>query len=532
MGTDMWLKKMWYEFWRKNQLEQMKNERDDLAARIQTTEKLIQSIRETIKNLKDAKQWTHDAAQRAKAFENSIEKLSTQLQLAKQDHTAQRAELQAQKASAKENSDRLDEAHKAEMAELAEDIKKQSDELARLETGSHDLHSELEKTKEALKAEIDKLEKSIKELQAKIIATDLQIKEAEMERAQAEENAEAKLATLHEKRTALKDRVASEQSSLDAAKADLERTIREKQVEIEDLKAQLRSDIASLETRISASQKRILEQKRVNEEVMLSSQDKFRANIAEKSRQIEDLTAAKKDSLQELDELRKAHGEAATDAVVSETLHKAKLDLDYKLKLEKQVRETAVDNIRRMEAEVKLKQAELKSKSKWYNYLWHRWITKRAQELERDLRFLGIEIAEQKRAKSDCEELISRLSTQIESKLNAAQLAEVEEVAIEELERQIIDTQSQKKKEMEANEQALRLQKETADEAIKALQEQTGDLKSKKQAVSGELDELENKSLSKDTELAIAKKEKEEIVESHNKTVEGLLAVLEDNEHD
>merc|ERR1712137_1496825 len=122
------------------------------------------------------------------------------------------------------------------------------------------------------------------------------------ERAQAKENAEAKLATLHEQRTALKDSVASEQSLLDAAKADLERTIRQKQVEIEDLKGQLRSDIASLEKRIRASQKRVLEQKRVNEEVMLSSQAKFRANIAEKSRQIEDLTAAKKDSLQELDE--------------------------------------------------------------------------------------------------------------------------------------------------------------------------------------------------------------------------------------
>merc|ERR1712050_814841 len=115
----------------------------------------------------------------------------------------------------------------------------------------------------------DKLEKSIKELQAKIIATDLQIKEAEMERAQAKENAEAKLATLHGQRKTLKDDVAKEQSALDAAKADLERTIREKQVEIKDLKAQLRSDIASLENSISASQKRVLEQKRVNEEVML-----------------------------------------------------------------------------------------------------------------------------------------------------------------------------------------------------------------------------------------------------------------------
>merc|ERR1712217_619173 len=99
---------------------------------------------------------------------------------------------------------------------------------------------------------------------------------------------------LHEQRKTLKDDVAKEQSALDAAKADLERTIREKQVEIKDLKVQLRSDIASLENSISASKKRVSEQKRVNEEVMLSSQDKFRANIAEKSRQIEDLTAAKK----------------------------------------------------------------------------------------------------------------------------------------------------------------------------------------------------------------------------------------------
>merc|ERR1712176_397524 len=184
------------------------------------------------------------------------------------------------------------------------------------------------------------------------------------------------------------------------------------------------------------------------------------------------------------------------------------------------------------EAEVKLKKAELKSKSKWYNSLWHRYVTKQVPQLEQELRFLSIEIAEEKTRKSNCEDLISRLSAQIESKLNAAQLAEVEEVAIEELERQIIETQSQKKKEMESNEQALRLQKETGDEAISALQDQADDLKSKRQAVVGELDELENKKHSKDAELAIAKKEKEEIVESHKSTVESLSAVLEDNEHD
>merc|ERR1712048_1177039 len=104
--------------------------------------------------------------------------------------------FQAQKAAAKEESDKLDEEHKAQMAELSEEIQKQKDELARLETGSHDLHVELEKTKKALQADIDKLEATIKGLQAKIAALDLQIKEAQMEREQAKEDAEAKLATL------------------------------------------------------------------------------------------------------------------------------------------------------------------------------------------------------------------------------------------------------------------------------------------------------------------------------------------------
>merc|ERR1712066_105178 len=257
---------------------------------------------------------------------------------------------------------------------------------------------------------------------------------------------------------------------------------KEKNVEIEYLKERLRLGITSLETQIRASNTRIADQKRVNEEVMLSSQGAFRASIAVKTRQIEDLASAKQASLIELDELRKAHGEEATDAIVSEALHKAKLDLDYKLKLEKQVRETAVDNIHKLEAEVKLKEAELKSKSQWYNRLWHRYWTKKIPQLERDLRFLKIEITDEQKRKSTCEELISRLSAQIESKLNAAQLAEVEEVAIAELERQITDMQSQKKKEMEANEQSLRLQKEAGDEVITTLQAEAEDFRSKRKA--------------------------------------------------
>merc|ERR1712083_114833 len=220
---------------------------------------------------------------------------------------------------------------------------------------------------------------------------------------------------------------------------------KEGNAKIEDLKKELRAAIATLEERITKSHTLMLNQKKVNEEIMLSSQAKLRESVDAISRQIEDFTSAKQESLEELEELRKAHGEDATDAIVSETLHKARVDLEFKLKLEKDARDTAVHNIQRMEAELARLELEIASLSKWYNEWWHRWVTRNLPPLERDRDFLKIEMGEEKRRKFHCEELISRLSAQIESKLNASQLAEVEEGAVEELEKQIADKQDEKK---------------------------------------------------------------------------------------
>merc|ERR1712087_811983 len=113
---------------------------------------------------------------------------------------------------------------------------------------------------------------------------------------------------------------------------ELEKVIREKTTKIEDLKKELQEAIATLEQQIAASQQRVVNQKKVNEAVILSSQAKFKESVDTISRQIEDFISAKEESDEELDALRKAHGEIATDAVVSETLHKAKVDLEFKLK--------------------------------------------------------------------------------------------------------------------------------------------------------------------------------------------------------
>merc|ERR1712194_478585 len=443
------------------------------------------------------------------------------------------ASFRAQKALAKENSDSEDEAHKVEISGLAKDIEEQTRELARLEDGTHDLHVELEKTKNTLQSEIAKHKQTIQGLEAKIKAADLDIEEATLLRSQAKDINEAKLATLQEQSAALKSNLATEQEALKAGHKDLEQAIQEGTDAIEGLKQQLQSDIAALEERITESHKSMLKQKKVNEEMMLSAQAKFREDIDVKSRQIDDFISAKKDSLQELDALRKTHGEVATDAVVSEALHKAKVDLEFKLKLETNVRDTAVDNLRKMDVELARLNSEIDGKSKWYNKAWHHYVTKRLPNLKRDKNFLLIEIGDEKRRKLACEELISQLSTQIESKLGASQLAEVEEVAIEQLEKQIIDVQGEKKKEMEANKEALRLEKESGDDAIQILKDNVASLRSQKQIVNDELHELVvSKTHDKHHELEIAKAAKQRIIDTHEATVQSLSGVLSVNELD
>merc|ERR1712176_893061 len=231
-----------------------------------------------------------------------------------------------------------------------------------------------------------------------------------------------------------------EEKLLAAGREKLEKAVRDKTAEIENLKKELQEAIATLARQIAASQQRVVNQKKVNEAVILSSQAKFKQSVDTISRQIEDFTSAKEASLKELDELRKAHGEEATDAVVSETLHKAKVDLEFKLKLETHARDTAVTNIHNMGVERARLSAEIKNLDQWYNGWWHR-LTKKLPRLERNLNFLDIEIYEETGRRDRCIELISQLSTQIESKLNASQLAEVEEAALEELKKQISDKQ-------------------------------------------------------------------------------------------
>merc|ERR1712194_125446 len=362
---------MGYSFWEKKKLAELETARDDLRDRILTTKQLIDSIKLAIQNLNDAKDWTHENSQRARAYEENIAQLATQLELSKQDHTVTVASFRAQKALAKENSDSEDEAHKVEVSGLAKDIEEQTRELARLEDGTHDLHVELEKTKNTLQSEIAKHKQTIQGLEAKIKAADLDIEEATLLRSQAKDINEAKLATLQEQSAALKSNLATEQEALKAGHKDLEQAIQEGTDAIEGLKQQLQSDIAALEGRITESHKSMLQQKKVNDEMMLSAQAKFREDIDVKSRQIDDFISAKKDSLQELDALRKTHGEVATDAVVSEALHKAKVDLEFKLKLETNVRDTAVDNLRKMDVELARLNSEIDGKSKWYNKAWH-----------------------------------------------------------------------------------------------------------------------------------------------------------------
>merc|ERR1712060_628034 len=121
---------------------------------------------------------------------------------------------------------------------------------------------------------------------------------------------------------------------------------------------------------------------------------------------------------------------------VSEALHKARADLEFKLKLQKEERTTAEDNINRIKAERWRLQADFNDKSKWYK-IWHWKIwSDTLRNLEKSISDLFTEEENEKARKNNCAELISRLSAQIESKLTASALAEVEEVAIDELEKQ------------------------------------------------------------------------------------------------
>merc|ERR1712217_684142 len=97
--------KVW-KFWKiwSEHLNNLEKEIARLEKREKSLRDLINTTAETVGNLKDAKQWTHDASERAKNHEKRIESLHSQLEDAKQVHveTVQAnavAERQAKEAS-------------------------------------------------------------------------------------------------------------------------------------------------------------------------------------------------------------------------------------------------------------------------------------------------------------------------------------------------------------------------------------------------------------------------------------------------
>merc|ERR1712113_548569 len=113
-----------------------------------------------------------------------------------------------------------------------------------------------------------------------------------------------------------------------------------------------------------------------------------------------------------LDALKKQHSEVADDVVISEALHKAKADLEFKLELEKSARDEAERNVHRMEKEMIRRNAEIERESNpWFFWNWAIWSNK-VKNLKRDRDFLATELREEIARKNNCDELTSRLSAQ------------------------------------------------------------------------------------------------------------------------
>merc|ERR1712061_911306 len=136
--------KVW-KFWNWKIWSEHLNNIEKEIARLEKREKslrdLINTTKETVTNLKDAKQWTHDASQRAKNHEQRIESLHSQLENAKQEHVEIAQANAVAERQAKEASDEKLRVFEAELAALRNEIAKQQTELDSLNSGTHDLHA-------------------------------------------------------------------------------------------------------------------------------------------------------------------------------------------------------------------------------------------------------------------------------------------------------------------------------------------------------------------------------------------------------
>merc|ERR1719436_147531 len=367
----------------------------------------------------------------------------------------------------------------------------------------------------------------IKHLTAAILDNERETKAAENAREQSKDKYEATLATLREGRKALEEQSATERAQMAAAQQDLDRETEEGNAAIEDLKKQMQQQIEGLNADIEARRGAIQKQKIENDAKLLALNAKYTDEIERKTQIINDFKSAQKDSREELAALKNTHlAEASDDAVVSEALHKAKEDLEFKIKLQEAAKNAAESNIDRIKRTINIKKAELEHEDKWYKFWnWEIWSSTKTN-LKNALAQLEKDRATEEGRAVNCGELISRLSTQIESKKTAKDLAEVQEVAIDELERQIQDEQNELAKAVEDEQTERALAKATGDDQVRTFENMLHELKAQKNTATATLDQLESGTHDKHHDLEAVKAALSGIIATHNKAIQNLTAAI------
>merc|ERR1712217_996577 len=115
-------KGQWYKFWNyrvwSDVLPLIEQEIARLETKIKTTRKMFDTANETIINLKDARDWVHDASVLALKHESQIDSLHNQLMAAKQNHATTVAANAVKERQAKEAGDAKVRAFEEQLAVL------------------------------------------------------------------------------------------------------------------------------------------------------------------------------------------------------------------------------------------------------------------------------------------------------------------------------------------------------------------------------------------------------------------------------
>jgi len=518
--------KFWHNRWFTDHLKGIEGEIARLVSLTASLKTSIKAAKEQISNLQDAKQWAHNATEKAKRHESFITSLHNELVAAKQQHTDTVAAHDSAQRQAKEDGDAKIQIFEAELAELTKAIEELQAELDALNNGEHDKHKDMEKARKSMQDTIAKHEELIAGAEARLVDNEGRTKQAQKNRKQSKEKFEAVLAELRADRQNLEQEVAAETSQLAAAKKDLSDSIKDKTGEIEALKTQLQKRIKELSADIENRKTKKQEQEIENSSKLLALKAEFNEEVAHKTRQINEFLAAKKDSLEALNALKNTHSEVSDGAVVSEALHKARDDLDFKLKLQEDAKATSELILERKKVEKALREAELQDADKiWKVWNWEAWSDKKRKmraviaSVLADITAEGVSIVHST-------DLINSLSTQIESKLSASKLAEVEEFAIEELEKQILEKQGEKKKVLEDEQTEVSLQKETGQDLVQTFKSMLEQLKAQRSTAASTLKELQEGVHDKHTDLKNAKATIEGIINTHSAAIQNLTAAI------